>query len=102
VVTSPVHSGTHALLVAPTNSTTGECDQTIAVQANHTYTLAAYVDGPYAYIGVQGGASNWTSSSSYTQLSVTFTTGASQTSITIFVHGWYAQGSVYVDDFSLQ
>jgi hypothetical protein len=102
VVTSPVHSGTYALLVAPTNSTTGECDQTIAVQANHTYTLTAYVDGPYAYIGVQGGASNWTSSSSYTKLSVTFTTGSSQTSITIFVHGWYAQGNVYVDDFSLQ
>lgn len=101
VVTSPVHSGSRALLVAPSNSTTGECDQTIAVQANHSYTLSAYVDGPYAYIGVQNGASNWTSSSSYTKLSVTFTTSASQTSITIYVHGWYAQSNVYVDDFSL-
>jgi chitinase len=99
VVSSPVHSGSHALQVTPSSSTTGECDQTIAVQANHTYTLSAYVDGPYAYIGVTNGASNWTSSSSYTKLSVSFTT--TSTSITIYVHGWYAQGNVYVDDFSL-
>src|SRR5579875_648378 len=101
VVTSPVHSGSYALELAPTSSTTGECDQTITVQANQSYTLTAYVDGPYAYLGVQNGSSNWTSSSSYTQLSVTFTTGSSQTSITIYVHGWYAQGNVYVDDVSL-
>ena len=101
VVSSPVHSGSHALQVTPSSSTTGECDQTIAVQANHTYTLSAYVNGPYAYIGVVNGASNWTTSSTYTKLSVTFTTSSSQTSITIYVHGWYAQGNVYVDDFSL-
>lgn len=101
VVSSPVHSGSHALAMNPSSSTTGECDQTISVQPNHTYTLSAYVDGPYAYLGVQNGASNWTSSGSYTLLSVTFTTGASQSSATIYVHGWYAQGSVYVDDVSL-
>lgn len=102
VVSSPVHSGSHALQVTPTSSTTGECDQTITVQPNHTYTLSAFVNGPYAYIGVQNGASTWTTSSSYTQLSVSFTTGSSQTSVTIFVHGWYAQGNVYADDFSVQ
>jgi hypothetical protein len=102
VVSSPVHSGSHALQVTPSSSSTGECDQTITVQANHSYTLSAYVDGPYAYIGVQNGASTWTSSSSYTQLSVPFTTGSSQTSITIYVHGWYAQSNVYADDFSLK
>jgi hypothetical protein len=102
VVSSPVHTGSHALQVTPSNSTTGECDQTITVQPNHAYTLSAYVDGPYAYIGVQNGASNWTSSSSYSQLSVSFTTGSTQSSITIYVHGWYGQGNVYVDDVSLQ
>ena len=101
VVTSPVHSGSHALQITPSGSTTGECDQTITVQANHTYTLTAYVDGPYAYLGVQNGTSNWTTSSSYTLLTVTFTTTASQTSIVIYLHGWYAQGNVYVDDVSL-
>jgi|GEM_PF-644604 len=102
VVTSPVHSGSDAVQLTPSSSTDGECDQTITVQANHTYTLTAYVDGPYAYIGVQSGASTWTSSSSYTKLSVTFTTSSSQTSITIYVHGWYGQGDVYADDFTLQ
>ena len=101
VVTSPVHSGSYALQMVPSSSTTGECDQTITVQANHSYTLTAYVDGPYAYLGVINGSSNWTTSTSYTKLSVTFTTSASQTSITIYVHGWYAQGNVAVDDVSL-
>jgi chitinase len=100
-VATPVHSGSHALQITPTSSSTGECDQVISVKANQTYTLSAYVDGSYAYIGVQNGTSNWTSSSSYSKLSVSFTTGASQTSITIYVHGWYAQGNVYADDFSL-
>lgn len=102
VVSSPVNSGSYALKMVPGSSTTGECDQTIAVQANHTYTLSAYVDGPYAYLGVLNGASTWTSSSSYTKLTVTFTTSASQTSVTIYIHGWYAQGYVYVDNVSLQ
>lgn len=101
VVSTPVHTGSDALQVTPTSSSTGECDQVIAVNANQTYTLSAYVDGQYAYLGVLNGASNWTSSSSYSKLSVSFTTGASQTSITVFVHGWYAQGNVYADDFSL-
>jgi len=87
--------------MTPSSTTTGECDQTITVQPNHTYTLTAFVDGPFAYLGVQGGTPTWTNSTSYTQLSVTFTTTVSQTSITIFVHGWYAQGNVFVDDVAL-
>ena len=101
IIRGAVHAGAHALQVTATSSSTGECDQTITVQANHTYTLTAYVDGSYAYLGVQSGASTWTSSGSYSKLSVTFTTTDSQTSITIYVHGWYAQGNVFVDDVSL-
>lgn len=101
VVSSPVHGGTHALQMNPTNSTTGQCTQTISVLANTAYTLSAFLQGNYAYVGVNGGASTWTISTSYTQLNVPFTTGAGVTSITIYVHGWYAQGSVYVDDVSL-
>lgn len=101
-IMSPVHGGSYAAQLTPSSSTTGECEQTIAVQASHTYTLSAYVDGPYAYLGIVGGASTWTNSSSYTKLNVTFTTGASQTSVTIYIHGWYAQGNVYVDDVALQ
>ncbi|TKA08766.1 chitinase [Actinacidiphila oryziradicis] len=102
VATSPVHSGSYAAKLAPTSSQTGECDQTISLKANTTYTLKGWVQGNYAYIGVSGdaSASNWTSSSSWSQLTVSFTTGSSGT-VTIYVHGWYAQGSVYADDFTL-
>ena len=102
VVTSPVHSGSHALQVSPTSSQTGECDQPVTLSPNHTYTLTGWVQGSDAYIGVSGdaSASTWTSSSSWTQLSVTFTTGSTG-NVTVYVHGWYAQGNVYADDFSV-
>lgn len=102
VTTSPVHSGSYALQVAPSNSQTGEADQTITLSANSSHTLTGWVEGNYAYIGVSGGAtaSTWTSSSGWTKLTVQFTTGASGT-VTVYVHGWYAQGNVYADDFSV-
>jgi len=102
VANTPVHSGSWAVRVAPTNSQTGECDQTVTLAANHSYTLKAWVTGNYAYVGVSGGASasTWASGSTYTQLSVPFTTGSSGT-VTVFVHGWYAQGNVFADDFSI-
>jgi chitinase len=99
--TSPTHSGSYALQMNPSSSTTGQCTQTISVQPNTAYTLSAYLDGPYAYLGVNGYSSTWTTSSSYTQLTYPFTTSASTTSVTIYVHGWYAQSSVYVDDVVL-
>ncbi|HZP51700.1 glycosyl hydrolase family 18 protein [Actinocrinis sp.] len=102
VVSSPVHSGSHAALIAPTASQTGELDQTVTLKANTSYTLSGWVQGNYAFIGVSGGASasTWTSSSSWTKLTVSFTTGSSGT-VTVFVHGWYSQGNVYADDFSV-
>jgi hypothetical protein len=101
-VGSPVHSGSHALLVAPTSSQTGECDQAITLQPNHAYTLTGWVQGNYAYIGVSGdaSASTWASSSGWTKLTVPFTTGSTG-KVTVYVHGWYAQGNVYADDFSI-
>ncbi|MFJ9707897.1 carbohydrate binding domain-containing protein [Streptomyces sp. NPDC101234] len=102
VVSSPVHSGSHSLQVTPSSSSTGECDQTVTLSPNHTYTLSGWVQGPYAYIGVSGGASasTWSNSTSWNQLTVSFTTGSSG-SVTVFVHGWYGQSDVYADDFSL-
>jgi hypothetical protein len=102
VVASPAHSGSHALQVAASSSQTGECDQTISVSANAGHTLTAWVQGSYAFVGVTGGASasTWTSSSGWTELTVPFTTGSSGT-ITVFVHGWYGQGNVYADDIAV-
>ncbi|AUG80808.1 hypothetical protein CFP65_6141 [Kitasatospora sp. MMS16-BH015] len=102
VVTSPAHGGTHALQAAATAGQTGECDQTVTLAPNTKYTLTAWVQGSYAFLGVSGGAtaSSWTSSTGWTQLSVPFTTGANGT-VTVYLHGWYSQGNVYADDFAL-
>jgi len=104
VVTSPVHSGQFALEIVPTDSTLGECEQTVEVLPNTTYTLQAYLQGRFAFIGFKGGPVFYTAEqndSNYTVLNYTFKTGSS-TSLTIFVEGWYAQGVDYVDDFSLK
>jgi hypothetical protein len=101
VVSSPVHSGSYALKIVPSGTETGQCSQTVTVLPSHTYTLSAYLNGPYAFLGIQGGSTDWVVNSSYTKVSITFTTSASQTSVTIFAHGWYGQGAIYADDFSL-
>ncbi|WP_328606908.1 glycosyl hydrolase family 18 protein [Amycolatopsis sp. NBC_00345] len=102
VVSSPAHGGSHALKVNATSSQTGQASQTVTLLPNHSYTLKGWVQGNFAYIGVSGGASatTWTSSSGWTQQSLPFTTGSSG-AVTVSVHGWYAQGTVYADDFSI-
>ena len=101
-VSSPVHAGSKALGATPTSADDAQCTQTVSVQANTTYTLSAYVEGSYVYLGVNGGTDTWTpSATTWQQLTLTFTTGASQTSATIYLHGWYAQPEYYADDVSL-
>jgi hypothetical protein len=102
VVSTPVHSGSHALQVTPTSSQTGQCSQTVTLSPDTSYTLSGWVQGSYAYLGVSGGAtaSTWSSNSSWNQLNVSFTTGSSGT-VTVYVHGWYSQGNVYADDLAL-
>ena len=102
VQSATIHSGKYALQEVPTGSATGECDQAVTLQPNTAYTLSGWVKGNYAFIGVSGGASTdtWSSSSSWNQLSVKFTTGSSG-AVTVYIHGWYSQGNVYADDFTL-
>ena len=102
VVSTPVHSGSHALAGTPSGSDTAQCTQTVSVQPNTAYTFSGYVEGSYVYIGVTGGTSTWTpSATSWQQLSVSFTTGASQTSVQVYIHGWYAQPVYTADDLAL-
>ncbi|MER6180080.1 carbohydrate binding domain-containing protein [Streptomyces sp. NPDC001652] len=102
VVSSPVRTGSKALAGAVSSSDIAKCSQTVAVRPNTAYTLSGWVRGSYVYLGVDGGSSTWTSSpSAYSLLSVSFTTGASQTSATVYTHGWYAQGTYHADDISL-
>lgn len=102
VVTAPAHSGGHALLAAATSGQNGECAQSITLAPNHAYTLTAWVQGSYAFVGVSGGAtaSTWTSSTGWTKLTVPFTTGANGT-VSVYLHGWFGQGGVYGDDFAV-
>jgi chitinase len=104
VVTTPVHGGKYALAGAASSSDSAQCSQTVAVQPNTAYTLSGFVQGSYVYLGVTGSGadtSTWGSPASYTQLSTTFTTGASVKSVTVWVHGWYGQGTYYADDLTL-
>ncbi|HZR53149.1 MAG TPA: fibronectin type III domain-containing protein [Streptosporangiaceae bacterium] len=106
VVASPVHSGSHALAGAASSSDDAQCSQSVSVQPSTSYTLSGFVEGNYVFIGDSGTGSSdtnaWTpSATSWQQLSTTFTTGSSTTSVTIYVHGWYAEGTYFADDLSL-
>ncbi|HEY2575773.1 MAG TPA: carbohydrate binding domain-containing protein [Streptosporangiaceae bacterium] len=105
-VKSPVHSGSFALSGAASGSDFAQCTQSVSVQPSTTYSLSGWVEGDYVYLGDSGtgssDTSNWTpSASTWQELSTTFTTGAATTSVTIYVHGWYAQGTYSADDLTL-
>ena len=97
VVTTPVHSGSYALSATDY----GRCTQTVAVKPSTTYSVSAWVRGNPVYLGVTGGPSTWAAPTAYQQLSLTFTSGASQTSAELYLHGWYGAGTYYADDVVL-
>lgn len=105
-VSSPVHGGSAALKATPAGQDNAQCVQTVAVKPNATYTLSAWVQGGYAYLGATGtgttDVSTWTpDTASWKQLTTTFTTGASTTSVTVYTHGWYGQAAYLADDVSV-
>lgn len=105
-VSSPVHGGTAALRATPAGQDNARCTQTVAVRPDSTYKLSGWVQGGYAYLGVTGtgttDVSTWTpDSGSWKQLSTSFTTGSSTTSVTVYTHGWYGQAAYHVDDLSV-
>ncbi|MFE1936139.1 chitinase [Streptomyces sp. NPDC059474] len=105
-VASPVHGGSAALKATPAGTDNARCAQTVAVKPNSSYTLSAWVQGSYVYLGAGGtgttDVSAWTPSApGWQQLSTSFTTGAGTTSVTVYTHGWYGQPAYYADDISL-
>ncbi|WP_440873666.1 carbohydrate binding domain-containing protein [Thalassotalea sp. PLHSN55] len=86
-------------------SSGGDIKATVTgLKANTTYTLSAYLktSGKIGlYVRNYGGTklSTTTTSSGYTKKSLTFTTGATDTSAEIYVYG--ASGTSYVDDWDL-
>ncbi|MCC3772601.1 glycoside hydrolase family 18 protein [Streptomyces sp. UNOC14_S4] len=106
VVTSPAHSGTGALKATPAGSDSAQCSQTVSVRPNSSYTLGAWVQGSYVYLGASGtgttDVSTWTpSASDWQQLTTSFTTGPNTTSVTVWTHGWYGQPAYLADDITL-
>lgn len=105
-VSSPVHGGTAALKATPSGQDNARCSQTVKVKPGSTYRLSAWVQGGYAYLGVTGtgttDVSTWTpDSTGWKQLSTSFTTGSSTSSVTVYTHGWYGQAAYYADDLSV-
>ena len=106
VTGSPVHSGSDALAGAASASDDAQCTQTVSVQPSSSYTLTGWVQGSYVFLGDTGTGSTdtdtWTAAApGWQQLSTSFSTGASTTSVTVYVHGWYGEGTYYADDLSL-
>lgn len=106
VVTTPVHGGSSALRATPAGQDNARCSQTVTVKPDSTYTLAAWVQGAYVYLGAAGtgttDVSTWAQTpGAWKQLSTTFRTGAATTSVTVYTHGWYGQSAHLTDDVTL-
>lgn len=106
IVTTPVHGGGSALRATPAGQDNARCSQTVTVKPDSAYTLAAWVQGAYVYLGASGtgttDVSTWTQTpGAWKQLTTTFRTGPSTTSVTVYTHGWYGQPAHVTDDLSL-
>lgn len=106
VVTTPVHGGSSALRAAPAGQDNARCSQTVTVEPDSTYTLGAWVQGAYVYLGASGtgttDVSTWTQApGAWKRLTTTFRTGPSTTSVTVHTHGWYGQPAHFTDDLTL-
>lgn len=100
-ISTSAHSGSYALAGNATASDTAQCGQTVTVVPNTTYTVSAWVRGNPVYLGITNGPSTWTGGTAYTQLTLSFTSGAGQTSAELYLHGWYGTGTYNADDVVL-
>lgn len=100
-VSGSAHTGTYQLQGSPTSNDIARCSQSVSVKPNSAYTLSAWVKGSNVYLGADGGTSTWTTSTGWSQLTTTFTTSASATTVTVYLHGWYGLPSYQADDVVL-
>ncbi|GAA1416150.1 fibronectin type III domain-containing protein [Catellatospora coxensis] len=97
--TGAARSGSWALTAAPTSGSTGRCAQTIPVQPGGVYTLSAWVRGGYAFLGHDHGVAWTPPSADWARLTTGFT--ATSDTVTVYLHGWYAQDAFTADDIVL-
>ncbi|MEU9106609.1 glycoside hydrolase family 18 protein [Streptomyces xanthophaeus] len=105
-VTTPVHGGSSALKATPAGQDNARCSQTVTVKPDSAYTLGAWVQGAYVYLGAAGtgttDVSTWTQTpGAWKQLTTSFRTGPATTSVTVYTHGWYGQPAHLTDDLTL-
>ncbi|MFJ4878880.1 chitinase [Streptomyces sp. NPDC088745] len=105
-VSTPVRTGAAALKATPAGQDNARCSQSVAVKPGATYTLSAWTQGGYAYLGASGtgttDVSTWSpGSTAWKQLTTTFKAGPNTTSVTVYTHGWYGQAAYFVDDVSV-
>ncbi|MFI7464514.1 carbohydrate binding domain-containing protein [Nonomuraea sp. NPDC049646] len=104
-VTTPAHGGTQALQATPQGSDLARCQQTVTVKPGTAYQLSAWAQGSYVFLGATGAgvnASTWGApGNQWGQLRTSFTTGATTTSVTVYVNGWYGQSAYTADDVVL-
>ncbi|WNR46004.1 carbohydrate binding domain-containing protein [Paenibacillus roseipurpureus] len=106
VISSNVNSGSYALKL---NGGPGSAEQIITVQPNTTYTLKGRgkvaVNGESFTIGAKNFGGTFIStpftSLQYTENSVTFTTGATNTTATIYLYKATGAGAAYADDVTV-
>ncbi|MEV7544545.1 glycoside hydrolase family 18 protein [Streptomyces sp. NPDC089915] len=106
VVGAPVHGGGSALRATPAGQDNARCSQTVTVKPDSAYTLTAWVQGAYAYLGASGtgttDVSTWTQTpGAWKQLTTGFRTGPATTTVTVYTHGWYGQPAHLTDDVTL-
>ncbi|GAA3487162.1 carbohydrate binding domain-containing protein [Streptomyces cremeus] len=80
-VSTPVRTGAAALKATPAGQDNARCSQSVAVKPGATYTLSAWTQGGYAYLGASGtgttDVSTWSpGSTAWKQLTTTFRAGA--------------------------
>ncbi len=101
-----MHGGVSALGATPAGQDNGRCSQSVTVKPDSVYALGAWVQGAYVYLGATGtgttDVSAWTQSpGAWKQLTTSFRTGPSTTSVTVYTHGWYGQPAHFTDDLTL-
>src|SRR3984957_12566077 len=107
VVSSPTFDGSSfALAGTPAGSDYARCSQVVSVQPSSSYSLSGWVEGDYVFLGDSGtggtDTDDWTpSAATWTELSTSFTTGSSTTSVTTYANGWYGQPGFYADALTL-
>ncbi|MFJ2744900.1 chitinase [Streptomyces sp. NPDC087440] len=103
---TPVRTGASALQATPAGQDNARCSQAVAVKPGATYTLSAWTQGGYAYLGASGtgttDVSTWSpGSTDWKQLTTTFKAGPNTKTVTVYTHGWYGQAAYFVDDVSV-